>query len=89
MIEHGKPGQAGLHPKTETEKVGTRVPVPGPPGPRSRYQVDIMACGHDVFLTRVRSCDTTSALGCLTPAELARGRRVQNKKEAATRQLLP
>jgi len=48
-----------------------------------------MASGHDVFLTRVRSCDTTSALGYLALAELARGRRVQNKKEAATRQLLP
>ena len=48
-----------------------------------------MASGHDVFLTRVRSCDITSALGYLALAELARGRRVQNKKEAATRQLLP
>ena len=46
-----------------------------------------MASGHDVFLTRVRSCDTTSALGYLAPLEFARSRRVQNKKEAATRQL--
>ena len=54
-----------------------------------RCQVDIVASGHDVFLTRFRSCDTTSLLGYLAPAELARGRRVQNKKEAAARQLLP
>jgi hypothetical protein len=54
-----------------------------------RCQVDIMASGHDVFLTHVRSCDIRSALSYLAPAELARGRRVQNKKEAATRRLLP